>query len=156
MPVDISYLTCHALIIGRQIDQPRIRQGPSRCEVVQVLILPSRKAKHAVHDIVEKAADAAALKTGRLAGQIECLADHATLPEKLAVIPWPIFLQRLFKQSQHDGGKASVRGYVLAAGCLFGGQAAIALGQQIKLYILGRSRLNSAAINNHANNNCDG
>jgi len=58
--------------------------------MIQILILASGKPKHAMHHIIEKAADAATLITSRFAGQIECLADNATLPEKTAIKPGPI------------------------------------------------------------------
>ena len=53
----------HVSVVGRQINQPRIGQGPADSEVVQILILQAGKAKHAVHHVIEEAANAAALKS---------------------------------------------------------------------------------------------
>ena len=90
------------LSIRRQRGQPRIINGPARCEMIEGLELSIFKAQDIMDRVVEEAADAGRPHAGRFRFQIKDLSYQARLPEEPPVKPGAMRLQRALEFGDHS------------------------------------------------------
>ena len=83
--------------------------------MVQALELIAFQPQHVVNRIVEVAANAGRTETGSLSFEIQHLPHHPGFPEKIAIEPTPMLLDRFSKLRDHAEAEETISSNVLMA-----------------------------------------